>query len=156
MKRLVLLMFALLMVLADVSAKSKTVKVNNLKFMVNTETRQAKLLPANYSGDVVVPEKFVYDKVEYTVTAFSDRCFSSCTTLTSISIPKTVTELGQLCFEGCYGLMKVTCAATNPPLENDAFVSFSNFDKCELYVPETSVYRLAPGWQKFKNIYQQD
>ena len=54
-----------------------------------------------YSGEVVIPQKFIYDGITYSVTSLGYACFKYCTGLTSITIPNSVTSLGEHCFEGC-------------------------------------------------------
>ena len=54
-----------------------------------------------YSGEVVIPQKFIYDGITYSVTSLGDGCFWGCTGLTSITIPNSVTSLGSYCFEAC-------------------------------------------------------
>ena len=61
-----------------------------------------------YSGEVVIPENFIYDGITYSVTSLGDDCFSGCTGLTSITIPNSVTSLGDRCFWGCTGLTSIT------------------------------------------------
>ena len=54
-----------------------------------------------YSGEVVIPQKFIYDGITYSVTSLGNYCFYDCTGLTSITIPNFVTSLGNECFRGC-------------------------------------------------------
>ena len=61
-----------------------------------------------YSGKVVIPEKFIYDGITYSVTSLGNYCFYRCTGLTSITIPNSVTSLGDYCFLDCTGLTSIT------------------------------------------------
>ena len=61
-----------------------------------------------YSGEVVIPQKFIYDGITYSVTSLGESCFSGCTGLTSITIPNSVKSLGASCFYGCTGLTSIT------------------------------------------------
>ena len=54
-----------------------------------------------YSGEVVIPENFIYDGITYSVTSLGGYCFLDCTGLTSITIPNSITSLGGGCFYGC-------------------------------------------------------
>ena len=60
-----------------------------------------------YTGDVVIPEKFTYEGVEYSVTSIGNSAFASCTGLTSVTIPNSVTSIGYNAFSGC-SLISVT------------------------------------------------
>ena len=51
-----------------------------------------------YSGEVVIPPKFIYDGITYSVTRLGKWCFYGCTGLTSITIPNSVTSMGIGCF----------------------------------------------------------
>ena len=42
-----------------------------------------------YSGEVVIPQKFIYDGITYSVTSLGNYCFYRCTGLTSITIPNS-------------------------------------------------------------------
>ena len=48
-------------------------------------------------------------------------CFEDCTSLTSITIPKSVTEVSNGHFKGCTSLKEVTCLAQVPPLGLGSF-----------------------------------
>ena len=60
-----------------------------------------------YTGKVVIPPKFIYDGITYSVTRLGKWCFYGCTGLTSITIPNSVTSLGDYCFRGCTGLTSI-------------------------------------------------
>lgn len=82
------------------------------------------MLYANsYSGDITVPEKFTDEGVEYTVTAFADKCFSGCSKLTSITIPSSVTSLGSSCFSDCSNLTSITIPSSVTLLGNYCFAN---------------------------------
>lgn len=60
------------------------------------------------SGDVVIPETFEYDGVNYKLTSIGDYAFYECTSLTSVTIPDSVTSIGSGAFGGCTNLASVT------------------------------------------------
>ena len=62
---------------------------------------------SDYSGSVVIPEKFTYEGVEYSVTSIGISAFSFCTGLTSLTIPNSVTSIENGAFFGCSGLTSV-------------------------------------------------
>jgi hypothetical protein len=80
MKRFLLMFVALLTAIG--SFAEYFCSVDNLLFKVYPKTKEATLIAdfyeyyGYYRGDIRVPEKFTNNGVEYTVTAFADKCFS--------------------------------------------------------------------------------
>ena len=66
-----------------------------------------------YSGKVVIPPKFIYDGITYSVTSLGSHCFYQCTGLTSITIPNSVTSLGGGCFDWCARLESIEVESGN-------------------------------------------
>ena len=60
-----------------------------------------------YTSDVVIPEKFTYEGMEYSVTSIGDKAFWECSGLTSVTIPNSVTSIGSSAFWNCTGLTSV-------------------------------------------------
>ena len=63
---------------------------------------------ALYSGNVVIPERVVYDDIIYAVTAVGMHAFHRCYGLTDVAIPESVTSLGDKAFYYCYKLTTIT------------------------------------------------
>ena len=63
--------------------------------------------PDNYSygyeglTSVTIPETVIYGDSTYRVTSIGGNAFQDCTSLTSITIPKSVTSVGENAFRGC-------------------------------------------------------
>ncbi|MBQ3244268.1 MAG: leucine-rich repeat domain-containing protein [Bacteroidaceae bacterium] len=60
-----------------------------------------------YTGTVSIPESVTYNGTTYSVTRIQESTFSSCTGLTSITIPNSVTSIGEVAFDGCNFLEEV-------------------------------------------------
>ncbi len=75
----------------------------------------------HYSGSVVIPEKFTYEGVEYSVISIGERAFEWCSGLTSVTIPNSVTSIGYSAFYYCSGLTSVTIPNSVTSIGNDAF-----------------------------------
>ena len=60
-------------------------------------------IPKNYSGAITIPEEVN----GYKVTSISSYAFYNCSSLTSISIPKSMTRIYTDAFSGCSGLISV-------------------------------------------------
>ena len=61
-----------------------------------------------YSGDVVIPQTVNYGNTDFKVVGIGDWAFSSCSGLTSVTIPTSVTSIGNYAFFDCSGLTSVT------------------------------------------------
>lgn len=93
-----LLIAFLMMLCCGTAMASDFVTVDGFKFLVDTDKDEATLLPNNYSGEMVVPEKVAWKGVDYPVVAFSDQCFYN-SGVSAVKIPGTVVKLGESCFE---------------------------------------------------------
>ena len=115
--------FVVLVVMLIMTASSAMAEVvDGLRYNLDSETKTATLLPNNYSGDIVVPEKVKgNDGVEYVVTSLGNNCFYDCRGLTSITIPSSVTSLDSFCFSYCSGLTSVTIPSSVTSLDFSCF-----------------------------------
>lgn len=91
------------------------------------------------------------------VNIIDDYGFSSCTSLTSITIPNTVTTIGSYAFSNCTGLKSIY-VYHNTPLVIPQNRTFNNvpYSTCTLYVPKgtKALYRAAANWSIFWNIVE--
>lgn len=60
-----------------------------------------------YSGEVKIPEKVVYNVKEYAVVGIAESAFRECKELTRITIPKSVLTIGNYAFRDCNSLSEV-------------------------------------------------
>jgi hypothetical protein len=66
------------------------------------------VLANNYSGDIAIPDSFLYNGNTYPVTSIFGSAFRNCSNLTSVIVPNSVTSIGAGAFSGCSGLTKIT------------------------------------------------
>ncbi len=113
----------------------------------------AGLVAYEYKGDM--PEGTSITLREGT-TGIADGAFSSCSNLTTVSIPNSVTYIGEGAFSCCIHLNDVYCYATTPPkcFESTFTNILSMTNSATLHVPAASLaaYLAAPVWGDFKNI----
>ena len=114
MKKIILL---LTLLLCTSMAWAHDVEVDGIYYNLNQTNKTAAVTfkgssydsyDNEYSGEVVIPQKFIYDGITYSVTSLGDDCFFGCTGLTSITIPNSVTSLEDFCFSRCRGLTSIT------------------------------------------------
>ena len=116
MKRLIIFFTAITCLVATATGKEK---IGDLYYNLNSDNKTAEVTPfSNFSednryyvsGTVVIPEKIVYQDIEYTVNSIGDRAFRGCTGLTSVEIPNSVTSIGSGAFEKCpIESLKIDC-----------------------------------------------
>ena len=149
----VFVVMVVMLIMTASSAMAQEVKfevIDGLRYNLVSDTKTATLLPktnGKYSGDIVVPEKIKSsDGVEYSVTAFGDKCFYVCDGLTSITIPSSVTSLGDNCFEGCYGLTSITIPSSVTSLGYSCFSSCSGLTSITIPSSVTSLGDNCFNW----------
>lgn len=92
-----LLVAFLMMLCCGTAMASDFVTVDGFKFLVDTDKEEATLLPNDYSGEVVVPEKVTFEGKDYPVTTLGSSCFGG--SVKKVDIPKTVKMLSDYCFK---------------------------------------------------------
>ncbi|MGM9859697.1 MAG: leucine-rich repeat domain-containing protein [Muribaculaceae bacterium] len=81
-----------------------TVMATHCRVSGAESTTTIKTANAGYSGDIVVPEKVVYQGLEFAVTAIDEYAFYYATGLTSITIEAPITSIEKYTFANCTGL----------------------------------------------------
>lgn len=73
------------------------------------------------SGNLVIPEKFLYKGVEYKITSIAEGAFSNNTELISVTMPNTITKIGASAFSDCSKLESVILSNNVTRIEKKTF-----------------------------------
>ena len=91
-----------------------------------------------YAGDVVIPEKFTYEGVEYTVIATAANSFLDCKNLTSVTLPATCVTIARNTFKGCSALTQSPLPSTVTSVGSGVFNGCTSLEEITIW----------PGWNK--------
>ncbi|MBQ7204532.1 MAG: leucine-rich repeat protein [Muribaculaceae bacterium] len=91
-----------------------------------------------YAGDIVIPETFTYEGVEYTVVATAANSFLDCRDLTSVVLPSTCVTIARNTFKGCSSLKVSPLPATVTSVGSGVFNGCTQLEEVEIF----------PGWNK--------
>jgi hypothetical protein len=76
-----------------------------------------RVTPKTISGDLVVPEKID----GYPVVKIAERAFEGCSSITSVTVPKSVTAIAEGAFSGCSSLTIITFHGNAPTVGSSCF-----------------------------------
>ena len=87
-----------------------SVQINGIYYNLDDNAKVAEVIrnPNLYSGDISIPAQVSYGGYSYSVTSIGDYAFSSCSGITSLTIPNSVIYIGEGAFEFCSGLTSLT------------------------------------------------
>lgn len=89
-----------------VNADDCIIQVNGIKYIIYENCKKATIIPNlidednsnDYKGEIIIPEKFNYKGVEYTVTNAKPCVFAQNKNITRISLPQSIKALSNCCF----------------------------------------------------------
>ena len=88
------------------------------------------------------------------LVSLGSRAFYYCGTLEGVVLPSDLGVIKSEAFRDCFGLSKIVCRSTEPPIvQSRAFDGVAK-DNFAVEVPESAVnrYQSASGWSEFKRI----
>ena len=130
----------------DIAAKNANGKTIYYNY-INNGTELAVTYCGNYSdrytGSVVIPETVTYNGSTYSVTSIGSSAFSSCSGLTSVTIPNSVTSIGSNAFSRCDGLKSVIIGNSVTSIGDYAFEYCSGLTSVTIPNSVTSIGKYA-------------
>lgn len=132
-------MMALLTFITSVSVFADEFTADGIKYTITSADAKTVGVSRNgYSDDVVIPSTVAYDGNTYTVTSIEWWAFSSCTSLTSVSLPSTITKIGTSAFVNCSNLSNIALPASLKEINQFAFSGCEAFT--DIVIPEGVTY----------------
>ena len=136
---------SLIFTLMPLLASAGPVEIDGIWYYLDSTEKQAEVTkhPSGYFGAIVIPEKVTDDGTEYSVTSIGERAFSTCTGLTSITIPNSVTSIGIKAFALCDGLTSVAIPGSVTSIGEYAFLYCSGLTSVTIEYGVTSIGEFA-------------
>ena len=120
-----------------------TVTVDNLKYKINNDYTASLV---GYTGEfenLTIPESVTYEGYTFSVTSIGYDAFSSCTSLTSVTIPDSVTSIGSSAFKNCTSLTSVTIPDSVTSIGSSAFYNCTSLTNVTIGNSVTSIGNYA-------------
>ncbi len=137
-----------ILMLMPLMASADPVEIDGIyyNFVSKVKTAEVTSNPSYYSGDVIIPKTVTYGGKEYSVTSIGGYAFSSCSGLTSVTIPNSVSSIGLGAFRDCSGLTSFIIPNSVTSIGDYAFEYCSGLTSVTISNSLTSI-----GWRVFSN-----
>ena len=137
-----------ILMLMPLMASADPVEIDGIYYNLVSKAKTAEVTsnPSYYSSDVIIPKTVTYGGKEYSVTSIGGYAFSSCSGLTSVTIPNSVSSIGLGAFRDCSGLTSVIIPNSVTSIGDYAFEYCSGLTSVTIPNSMTSI-----GWRVFSN-----
>ena len=141
MKRLLFFICTLLCANVIMAQVGTTFWIGDIQYEItSTNPAEVEVNDANISiTTAIIPSTVSYDGTTYSVTSIGDYALSSCSSLTSITIPNSVTSIGERAFLFCHSLTSVTIPNSVTSIGKYAFWSCSSLTSVTIGNSVTSI-----------------
>lgn len=118
----------------SLSAVAEEVVVDGLRYDLDTETKDAKVLALEdkEATSVVIPESVSNEGYDYTVTSIGVKAFWDCGTLKSLAMPNTVTTVGKNAFAYCKNLKTLVLSNSLTSISSGCFTNCSGLTTLDI------------------------
>ena len=146
--KIVKIILAVLCLQLSICASAYDFRFDGLYYNITSEEdRTVEVAPLNggsansnyVKGDLIIPERVIYDGKTYKVMSIGRYAFIYCHDLTSVEIPKSVTSIGQSAFSDCDGLTSVEIPNSVTSIGYGAFSGCSGLTSVEIPNSVTSI-----------------
>ena len=120
------------------SVSMSAFEVDGIEYKITSETDMTVCVSRGKEGDVVIPEKVVYNNKSYSVNNIGYRAFYK-TKLISITIPNSVTSIGGDAFGFCSGLTSIVIPNSVTSIGDYAFYECSGLTSIVIPNSVTSI-----------------
>ena len=112
----------ILSVFFSISSSAYDVEVDGIYYNLIPKAKIAEVTKGDkeYSGDITIPSSINVNDAEYPVSSIGKSAFSSCSSLTSVTIPNSVTSIGDGAFSDC-SLTSITIPNSVTSIGESAF-----------------------------------
>lgn len=126
---------------------AERVQIGDLYYDLNTNLKTAEVTYRNLSYNSVglamynegwdinsanIPSTITHNNITYEIKRIGRHAFSSCSSLTSVTIPNSVTSIGEYAFSGCSGLTSMNIPNSVIGIANNAFERCSGLSSVSL------------------------
>ena len=131
----------ILFLLSTLTASAYDAEIDGIYYNLVPKAKQAEVTSGDtkYTGSVTIPDTFTHDDVTYSVTSIGVWAFSSCSGLTSVTIPNSVTSIGYRAFSYCSGLTEITIPNSVTSIGESAFEDCSGLTSVTIGNSVTSI-----------------